>query len=149
MKPERTTGLRSAPSCERVNDSEAGWDRRGPATENLIRFPLSNSWLERKLRWTTPKRWKSLNCAPVIKQVVYGHPVADKVIQLAYGTFQTMYREAIGYGLTEADVIRAVLYPSFERKRGCDCPTCKARRTQAEEGQLEQWRIGLPQQVVS
>ena len=85
----------------------------------------------------------------VIKQFVHGQPVPDRVIQLARDTVQTMCREAIGYGLTQADLIRAVLSPSFERKRGCDCATCKARRYQAEEDQIEQWRISLSQQVVS
>jgi len=84
-----------------------------------------------------------------IKQVVQGQPVPDRVIQLARGRFQTMCQEAAGYGLTEADVIRAVLSPSFERKRGCNCPTCKARRGEAGDGLSEQGRISLSQQVVS
>ena len=85
----------------------------------------------------------------VIKQVVHGQPVPDTIIQLARDTFHTMCREATGYGLSDADFIRAVIYPSFERKRGCNCPTCKARRIQAEEDQIERWRISQPQQVVS
>lgn len=84
-----------------------------------------------------------------IKQVVHGQPVPDKVMQQARGRFQTMCQEAAGYEFTGADVIRAVLSPSFDRKRGCDCPTCKARRAEAEEGLIEQWRISLSQQVVS
>ena len=84
-----------------------------------------------------------------IKQIVHGQPVPDKVIQLARDRFQTMCMEAAGYGLTEADVIRAVLSPSFGRKRGCTCPACKARCDEAEEGLIEQCRISLSQQVVS
>ncbi len=84
-----------------------------------------------------------------IKRVVHGQPVPDKVMQQARGRFQTMCQEAAGYEFTEADVIRAVLSPSFERKRGCDCPTCEARRAEAEEDLIEQWRISLSQQVVS
>ncbi len=84
-----------------------------------------------------------------IKQVVHGQPVPDEVIQLARDTVQSMRQEASGYGFTEADVIRAVLLPSFERHRGCECPTCKARRVEAEEDQIERWRSSLLQQAVS
>ncbi len=84
-----------------------------------------------------------------IKRLVHGQPVPDKVIQLARDTVQSMRQEASGYGLTEADVIRAVLLPSFEWKRGCDCPTCQARRAEAEEDQIERWRTSLSQQAVS
>ena len=84
-----------------------------------------------------------------IKQLVHGQPVPDKVIQLARDTVKFMRQEASGYGLTEADVIRAVLLPSFERERGCDCPACKARRAEAEEDQIERWRMSLSQQAVS
>ena len=85
----------------------------------------------------------------VTKQVVHGQRVPYRVVQLARRRFQTICREAAEYGLTQADVIRAVLYPSFETKRGCDCPTCKARRTQAEVDLIERWKIALPQQVAS
>ena len=62
-----------------------------------------------------------------IKQVVHGQPVPDKVMQQAQGRFQTMCQEAAGYEFTEADVIRAVLSPSFQRKRGCDCQAHEGR----------------------
>ena len=84
-----------------------------------------------------------------IKQVVHAQPVPDQVIQLARDTFQTMCREATEHGLTQADVIRAVLYPSFESKRGCDCPTCKTRRATAEVEMIERWKFTLSQQAVS
>ncbi len=84
-----------------------------------------------------------------IKQLVHGQPVPDEVIQLAHDTVQSMLEEASGYGFTEADVIRAVLLPSFERHRGCECPTCKARRVEAEEDHIERWRTSLSQQAVS
>ncbi len=84
-----------------------------------------------------------------IKQLVHGQPVPDKVIQLARDTVQSMCQEASGYGLTEADVIRAVLLPSLERERGCDCPTCKARRAEVEEEQIARWRTSLSQQTAS
>ena len=84
-----------------------------------------------------------------IKQLVHGQPVPETVIQLARDTVQSMRQEASGYGLTEADVIRAVLSPSFERARGCDCPTCKARRAEAEEDQIDRWSTSLSQQTAS
>ena len=84
-----------------------------------------------------------------VKKLVHGQPIPDKVIQLARDTVQSMRQEASGYGLTEADVIRAVLLPSFERERGCECPTCKARRAEAEEDQIERWRTSLSQQTAS
>ena len=84
-----------------------------------------------------------------IKQIIHGQPVPDNVIQLARDTVQSMRQEASGYGLTEADVIRAVLLPTFERHRGCDCPTCKARRDEAEEDQIKHWRTSLSQQAVA
>ena len=69
-----------------------------------------------------------------IKQVVQGQPVPDKVMQQARGRFQTMCQEAAGYEFTEADLIRAVLSPSFdvlspsfERKRGCGCQAHEGR----------------------
>lgn len=85
----------------------------------------------------------------VIKRVVDEQPVPERVIELARDTVQTMCREALEYGFTQGDVIRAVLYPTFERHRGCECPTCKARRIQAEEDQIERLGINLPQQVAS
>ena len=84
-----------------------------------------------------------------IKQLVHGQPVPDEVIQLAHDTVQCMRQEASGYGFTEADVIRAVLLPSLERHRGCECQTCKARRVEAEEDQIERWRTSLLQKAVS
>ena len=79
---------------------------------------------------------------------MHGQPVPDKVLQQARGRFQTMCQEAAVYEFTEADVIRAVLspsfdvlypsfdvlypsfdvlYPSFEMKRGCDCQAHEGR----------------------
>ena len=44
-----------------------------------------------------------------------------------------MIREASQYGFTEADVVRAVLRPLLDRKRHCDCWSCRARRGELEE----------------
>ena len=53
---------------------------------------------------------------------------AHNQVQDARNTIQAMCQRASEYGLTAADVIRAVLRPALEEKRGCDCSTCKARR---------------------
>jgi len=65
----------------------------------------------------------------IFAQVVCEQPVPHDVIQAARGTLQAMCQEAARYGLTTADMVRAVLQPVFEKKRGCDCPTCKAQRS--------------------
>ena len=85
----------------------------------------------------------------VVKRVGHGQPVPERVIELARDTVLSMCREASEHGLTQGDVIRAVLYPAFERHRGCECPTCKARRFQAEEDQIGRLEISLPQYAVS
>ena len=73
----------------------------------------------------------------IVAQVVDEQPVPDEVVQAAHGTVQAMCKEAARYGLATVDVVGAVLHPVFlERKRGCDSPTCKARRSELEEKQL-------------
>ena len=75
----------------------------------------------------------------VAARFVRDEPLPRGDLQVANDTLQIMRKEAARYGLTEADVVRAILRPVFEKKRGCDCPTCKARRTESGgEGQNEQ-----------
>ena len=69
----------------------------------------------------------------IVARVVGEEPVSLEAVQAARNTVQTLCQEAEEYGLTTADVIRAVLHPVFERFRGCDCWTCKARRNELEE----------------
>ncbi len=66
----------------------------------------------------------------------------DDAFQVARDTVQTMCQEAARYGLTTADVVRAILRPVFERKRSCDCPTCKARHSESDSQKPEQ--VGTP-----
>ena len=40
----------------------------------------------------------------------------------------TMRKEAEEYGITEAEVIRAVLRTVFREEKGCECYSCRARR---------------------
>ena len=63
-----------------------------------------------------------------LKRIVNQEPVSDPDVKSANEEIQVRYQEAGEYGFTKADVLRAMLWPIFEIKRGCDCPTCKARR---------------------
>ena len=68
--------------------------------------------------------------------LVRERPVPHHVVQVARDAVQGICDEAARYGLTTADVVRAVLRPVFEGRRGCDCPTCKDRRSKADGEQL-------------
>ena len=75
----------------------------------------------------------------IAAQAVRQQPIPDDLVQAARKALQSMCHEAAEYGLTTADVVRAVLHPVLEEKRGCDCPICEARRSQGEEEQLRRW----------
>ena len=66
-----------------------------------------------------------------VAMVVREDPVPDDVAQAARESLRATLQEAIRFGLPQADVLKAVLRPAFEKKRGCDCPACKYRRTEA------------------
>ena len=83
------------------------------------------------------------------RQFVSGQPVPQKATQLAQDTIQTMFREGTRCGLTEADVIKAILQPVFDKKRGCDCPTCKVRRVEDDQARIDLWESSLSPQVAS
>ncbi len=74
----------------------------------------------------------------IVKRVVAEEPTPMDVVQAARETVQTMCREAAQYGLTPADIVKGVLHPVFEvaeKKRVCNCPTCRARRDDSAEEQ--------------
>ena len=73
-----------------------------------------------------------------VSHMVRKQPISHDDVQNARRTLQVLCQEAAEYGLTTADVIRAVLRPGLEKKRGCDCPTCKARRIGSDEEKLLQ-----------
>jgi hypothetical protein len=52
--------------------------------------------------------------------------VSEDAVQDARRSLQAMHQAAARYGFTSADVIRAVLGPVLEEKKGCTCPVCKA-----------------------
>ena len=64
----------------------------------------------------------------VAARSIQGVPTPNDLMQVARKSFQGMCQEAAEYGLTTADMVRALLRPVFEETRGCDCPICKARR---------------------
>lgn len=65
--------------------------------------------------------------------VVSGEPVDPELVQSARRIFQAICQEAGEYGLTIAEVTRAVFTPVLEEKRGCDCPTCEFRRSELNQ----------------
>ena len=74
----------------------------------------------------------------IVKRVVGEEPPPLDVVEAARDAVQTMCEEAAQYGLTPADIVKGVLRPVFEayeKKRGCNCPTCRARRNDSAEEQ--------------
>ncbi|MDP6549426.1 MAG: hypothetical protein QF659_05090 [Dehalococcoidia bacterium] len=74
----------------------------------------------------------------VVTGLMRGEPMSIESIEAARGAVRSMCQQAAAHGLTTADVVRALLLPVFEDRRGCDCPTCTARRTRWDTGSL--WR---------
>ena len=80
----------------------------------------------------------------IVKRVVREEPTPLDVVQATRDTVQTMCEEAAQYGLTPSDILKSVLHPVFEgleKKRGCKCPTCRARRNDSAEEQPLQARV--------
>lgn len=81
------------------------------------------------------RREEIIELRHVAALVISGEPVERKLVQSVQGIFQAICQEAGEYGLTIAEVTRAVLAPVFEEKRGCDCSTCELRRNElSQEG---------------
>ena len=60
----------------------------------------------------------------IVTRVVRGEWVSPELVQAARETIRTMRHEATTHGLTEAEVVKAVLRPAFRNNRGCGCSTC-------------------------
>ena len=71
---------------------------------------------------------------------VSGEPISTEVISSTRRILDVVRHEAAEYGFTDADVIRAVLRPVFQLKKGCDCYTCKARREEIKKNQIESFQ---------
>ena len=72
----------------------------------------------------------------IFARVVREQPTPNDQIQAARETLQLMCQEAAEYGLTTADVVRALLRPALEKRRTCECPTCKGHRDELDEETL-------------
>jgi hypothetical protein len=77
----------------------------------------------------------------VVNGLLGGEAMSFEGVETARGAVQSMCEQAAAHGLTTADVIRAVLLPVFEDKRGCDCPTCTARRTRRNAESLRRGSV--------
>ena len=80
----------------------------------------------------------------IVKRVVREEPTPLDVVEDARDAVQTMCEEAAQYGVTPADIVKGVLRPVFEayeKKRGCNCPTCRARRNDSAEEQPLRARV--------
>ena len=78
----------------------------------------------------------------IVAQIIREEPVPHDAVQDARATLEMMCRQAAKSGLTTADIIRGVLHPVFEKKRGCDCSTCAARRNRLDQERPQ--RVGIP-----
>lgn len=64
-------------------------------------------------------------------QIAREQQVPDDEAEDARSTIWALCKEASAHGLTTAEVVRAICRPVLEsRIRGCNCPTCRARREQ-------------------
>ncbi len=78
----------------------------------------------------------------IVKRVVREEPTPSNVVQAARDAVQTTCEEAAP--VTPADIVKGVLRPVFEayeKNRGCNCPTCRARRDDSAEEQPLQARV--------
>ena len=69
--------------------------------------------------------------------VTDGYPVPDAVVHPAQDTVRAMCYRASEYGLSTAEVLKAVLRPAVVKRRGCQCATCAARCNKANIA----WRV--------
>ena len=72
----------------------------------------------------------------MVSRAVREEPTPSDLIQAARESLQVMCREAALYGLTTADVVRALFRPVFEERRCCDCQTCETHQLELEEEAL-------------
>lgn len=73
----------------------------------------------------------------LVLQVSRDQSVSDDAAEDARGTIRSICKEASKFGLTTADVVRAVFRPALEdRGLGCNCPTCRSRRERLEQDDL-------------
>lgn len=70
-------------------------------------------------------------------QVSREQAISSDAAEDARATIRTICREASRFGLTTADVVRAVFRPALaDRASGCNCPTCRSRSSRLAPGEL-------------
>ena len=63
----------------------------------------------------------------IASQVSRDQVLSDDAAADARDSIRTIFKEASKFGLTSADVVRAVFRPALEdRTNGCNCPTCRS-----------------------
>ncbi len=73
----------------------------------------------------------------LVLQVSRDRSISDDAAEDARDTFRSICKEASKYGLTTADVVRAVFRPALEGPPiGCSCVTCRSRRDRPGPEQL-------------
>ncbi|MFQ6026510.1 MAG: hypothetical protein ACE5Q6_03225 [Dehalococcoidia bacterium] len=77
----------------------------------------------------------------VVARIVNDQPVPEKVARATRQNFCALVQSAITHGLTEADVVRSLLQPVFDKSRGCDCPTCRWRREELGEAMVQRMSL--------
>ena len=74
------------------------------------------------------ERMETSQVRAVLTGLLHGEPVSNESVETAREAVQGMCVQAAAHGLTVAEVVRAVLLPVFDGRRGCECPTCKNLR---------------------
>jgi len=79
-------------------------------------------------------------------QVSRDQAVPSDAAESARDTIRTICKEASKFGLTTADVVRALFRPALEdRANGCNCPTCRSRSSRLNlEGLLPWGDVVIP-----
>lgn len=73
----------------------------------------------------------------LVLQVSRDQAVSKDDAENARHSLRTICKEASRFGLTTADVVRAVFRPALEgRAMGCNCPTCRSRCSRLELDEL-------------
>jgi len=69
----------------------------------------------------------------IFARIVRGQTSPNDQIEAARWTLRLMCAEAAKYGLTTADVVGALFRPALEKRRTCECLTCRSHRDELEE----------------
>lgn len=74
--------------------------------------------------------------------VVSEASVPHSLVETARDTVSDMRRNGAEHGLSERDIITALLKPVFAKNRGCDCWSCHSRKAQ-ESGQNPERHVSV------